>query len=125
LELRAIELALPCAADVVEDMQGCLYEMKVAVARADVEHYINHALLLHRRLIGAARNRVFVTVWDSLHFDVRGRIALRRIAEKGGTLQPLLELHDEFLQQLRRANVTQAKQALSQIFATVTAAFTP
>src|SRR3954469_4172470 len=86
------------------------------LARADVEHHINHALLLHRRLIEAARNRVFVTVWDSLHFDVRGRIALRRIAEKGGTLQPLLELHEEFLQQLRSANITQAKQALSQIF---------
>jgi DNA-binding GntR family transcriptional regulator len=125
LELRAIELAVPCAPHVIDGMDGCLQEMQFAVARADVEHYIHHALLLHRRLIEAAQNRVFVTVWDSLHFDVRGRIALRRIAEKGGTLQPLLHLHGELLHQLRHANVAQAKKALSDIFAAVAAAFTP
>lgn len=125
LELRAIELAMPCAPDVIDGMDGCLHEMKFAVARADVEHYINHALLLHRRLIEAAQNRVFVTVWESLHFDVRGRIALRRIAEKGGTLQPLLHLHGELLHQLRDGNVVQAKKALSDIFAAVAAAFMP
>lgn len=125
LELRAIELAVPCAPQVVEGMDGCLREMQFAVARDDVEHYINHALLLHRRLIEAAENRVFVTVWDSLHFDVRGRIALRRIAEKGGTLQPLLHLHGELLRHLRDANVTGAKSALSDIFDTVAAAFMP
>ena len=125
LELRAIELAVPCPSHVVDGMDGCLLEMKSAVARADVEHYINHALLLHRRLIEAAQNRVFVTVWDSLHFDVRGRIALRRIAEKGGTLQPLLHLHGDLLCHLREADVAQAKKTLSDIFAAVAAAFTP
>jgi DNA-binding GntR family transcriptional regulator len=125
LELRALELALPCSSDVVDAMDTCFHEMQSAVAREDVEHYIQHVLLLHRRLIEASRNRVFVTVWDSLHFDVRGRIALRRIAEKGGTLQPLLHLHGEFLQHMRHANIPEAKQILSRIFATVAAAFTP
>ena len=46
---------------------------------------------IHRRLIEASGNQTFLTVWDFLHWDVRGRVALRRLARADGRgLRPFL-----------------------------------
>jgi DNA-binding GntR family transcriptional regulator len=125
LEARAVELGVPLAADVAEYLEGQLDEMTGAVTQGDAEHYIDAALRFHRRLIEASGNRVFVTVWDSLHFDVRGRIALRRLVEKGQGLVPLLDLHRELIAKARGGDVARAAELVRAIFARVTAAFSP
>lgn len=125
LEVRAVELGTPLTADVVEYLEGQLDEMTGAVTASDTEHYIDAALRFHRRLIEASGNRVFVTVWDSLHFDVRGRIALRRLAEKGQGLVPVLDLHRELVETARAGDVPRATELVRAIFARVTAAFSP
>jgi len=66
---------------------------------------------------------VFVTVWDSLHFEVRGRIALRRIAEKGQGLSPFIELHHTLIEQIRARDVAAAVTTVRKIFARVSAIF--
>src|SRR5687767_3294163 len=93
LEVRAVELAMPCSPEVVEELDKCLRAMVDAAKRNDQEMYIDSALRLHRHLIVASRNRTFVAVWDSLHWDVRGRIAVERIAKKGEDFHPLIQLH--------------------------------
>jgi DNA-binding GntR family transcriptional regulator len=125
LEVRAVELATPCAPDVIGELEGCLAGMATAVAKSDSEHYIDEALRFHRRLIEASGNRVFVTVWDSLHFDVRGRIALRRIAEQGSALAPLVEMHGGLIERLRAQDVIGGQQIVRQIFDRVAEAFIP
>jgi DNA-binding GntR family transcriptional regulator len=125
LEARAVELGAPLTADVVEYLEGQLDEMTGAVTQGDTEHYIDAALRFHRRLIEASGNRVFVTVWDSLHFDVRGRIALRRLVEKGQGLVPLLDLHRELIEKAHAGEVARAAELVRAIFARVTAAFSP
>jgi DNA-binding GntR family transcriptional regulator len=123
LEVRAVELGIPCAADVITELATCVRGMAAAVAQNDSERYIDEALRFHRRLIEASGNRVFVTVWDSLHFDVRGRIALRRIAEKGGGLAPLIDLHEALLQKIRAQDVPASADIVRKIFARVSSAF--
>jgi DNA-binding GntR family transcriptional regulator len=125
LEVRAVEMGAPLTADVVEYLEGQLDEMTAAVTQSDTERYIDAALHFHRRLIEASGNRVFVTVWDSLHFDVRGRIALRRLVEKGQGLVPVLDLHRELIEKARVADVPRATELVRAIFARVTAAFSP
>ncbi len=123
LEARAVELAIPCAPGVISELEALVRSMDSAVKDHDSERYIDEALRLHRRLIEASGNRVFVIVWDSLHFDVRGRIALRRIVEKGGALAPFIDLHAQLIESLKTRNVGAAADLVRQIFAQVAAAF--
>ena len=60
-------------ADLSEYTRG----MDAAVKADNSEGYIDYALLFHRRLVQSSGNRTFLSVWDSLLWDIRGRIALR------------------------------------------------
>jgi DNA-binding GntR family transcriptional regulator len=122
LEMRAVELAVPLDAQVLAYLEERLDRMAESVHQ-DTEQYIDSALSFHRRLIEASANRVFVSVWDSLHFDVRGRIALRRIVEKGQGLGPFIEMHRTLIEQLRVENVTAAVKSVRTIFERVSSAF--
>jgi DNA-binding GntR family transcriptional regulator len=123
LELRAVELVIPCAPEVLADLEKCHADMAAAVARGDSEGYIDTAIRLHRRLIEASGNRVFVTVWDSLHFGVRGRIVLRRMTAKGDSLMPQVKLHRTLLDRIRAADVRGAQETMRRIFDRVFEAF--
>ncbi|HVY82469.1 MAG TPA: GntR family transcriptional regulator [Steroidobacteraceae bacterium] len=125
LEVRAVELAIPLNDSVVEYLETQLDEMAAGVEQGDPEHYIDAALRFHRRLIDASGNRVFVTVWDSLHFDVRGRIALRRLVDKGPGLAPMLDMHRELIDKARAGDMAGAASRVRAIFARVADAFSP
>ncbi len=124
IEARAVELAIPCSPAVIAQLQDCLDAMQEALARNEVERYIDHALRLHRGLIEASGNRVFVTVWDSLHFDVRGRLVLRRMAERS-SYAPLLQMHVELLERIRAGDAANAADILRRLFRSVAEVFRP
>jgi DNA-binding GntR family transcriptional regulator len=123
LEVRAVELAIPCAPEVIAELEQCLRSMTSAIKRSDIEGYIVEALRLHRHLIVASHNRTFVAVWDSLHWDVRGRIAVERIARKGDDFVSLIQLHESLLARIRERDVAAATALVRQIFARVSDAF--
>jgi len=123
LEVRAVELAVPCAPDVIAALGECLRAMVVAARRNDSENYIDEALRFHRHLIVASHNRTFVSVWDSLHWHVRGRIAVERIAKKSEDFVPLIELHHALLAKIREPAVAEAAALVREIFTRVSAAF--
>jgi DNA-binding GntR family transcriptional regulator len=125
LEVRAVEIGLPLSEEVLEYLQEQVDEMDAAVTQSDTEHYIDAALRFHRKLIEASGNRVFVTVWDSLHFDVRGRIALRRLVDKGPGLAPLVDMHRSLIAHTRAGDVSSAAELVRGIFAHVSNAFSP
>ena len=50
-----------------------------SAALRGLERYIDEALAYDRRLIEASGNQAFLVVWDFLHWNVRGRVVLRRI----------------------------------------------
>jgi len=123
LEARAVELAFPCAPEVIAEMEHCLQAMIVAAKRNDSEAYLAEALGFHRSLIVASNNRTFVAVWDSLHWDVRGRIAVERVAKKSGDFMPLIALHEALLGKIRAGLTEEAVAMVRRIFAVVSAAF--
>ena len=123
LEARAVELAVPCAPEAIAEMEQCLHAMAVTAKHNDSEGYISQALRFHRTLIVASRNRTFVSVWDSLHWDVRGRIAVERLAKKNEDFVPLIDLHEELLAKIRAGSVEEASALVRKIFAVVSKAF--
>lgn len=123
LEVRAVELATPCSPEVLAAMENCLRLMKAAVKDSDVETYIVEALRLHRHLIVASDNRTFLDVWDSLHWDVRGRIAVERLARKGGGFIALIDLHEQLLEKIRAQDVAASTALVRQIFTRISDVF--
>jgi len=123
LEVRAARLAAPYSPQLLAEFDATLKAMEAAVEVEDAERYIDAALIFHRRLVAASGNRTFLSVWDSLLWDIRGRIALRRWAEKGRSLGSLIEMHRE-LQQLLHANDAEAVAAqVGKILHCVSSAF--
>ena len=122
MEERAVELAAPLSPAVLAELEQHVRQMAHAVAIADPERYIVSALAFHRRLIEASGNRAFLAVWDSLHWDVRGRVALRRLAQKGGRLKPLVELHRALCARLRARDRAGASAKVRAIFGRIAAA---
>jgi DNA-binding GntR family transcriptional regulator len=125
LEVRSVKLAAPYSEKLLADFGECLVEMDSAVKEDDSERYIDAALRFHRRLVEGSQNRTFLSVWDSLLWDVRGRIALRRLAEKGRSLHSLAGVHRELLTRLQAQDVDGAAQHVQEILGRVSSAFEP
>jgi DNA-binding GntR family transcriptional regulator len=123
LEMRAVALAAPYAAQLLEDLGECVRGMDIAVRTSDSEGYIDNALRFHRRLVESSGNRTFLAVWDSLLWDIRGRIALRRLADQGKSLKPFVSLHKALLGRLRVQDVPGATERVQALLARVCSAF--
>jgi len=117
MEERALELAAPFSPELIEDLAARLQVMAGAVEAGDAERYIDEALAFHRRLVEASGNRSFLTVWDFMYWNVRGRIVLRRIAShEGRGLRTLLALHRSLSARVRAGDVSGATDKVRAIF---------
>ncbi len=123
LEMRSVELAAPYEPRLLEDLGQCLQGMDSAVKVDDSEGYIDNALRFHRRLVESSGNRTFLGVWDSLLWDIRGRIALRRLADQGKSLKTFVSLHRTLLARLRAQDVPGATERVKAVLARVYSAF--
>ena len=123
LEVRSVVLAAPYKPQLLADLAEYLREMDAAVKADDSEWYIDNALRFHRRLVESSGNRTFLAVWDSLLWDIRGRIALRRLAEMGKSLKPLVSMHKTLLGRLRAQDVAGASERVQAVLARVCSAF--
>jgi DNA-binding GntR family transcriptional regulator len=125
LEVRSVKLAAPYSEELLTRLEGFLLEMEAAVKANDSERYIDAALRFHRRLVEGSCNRTFLSVWDSLLWDIRGRIALRRLAERGRSLGSLSALHRELMTRLRAQDAAGAAAQTGEILERVSSAFDP
>jgi DNA-binding GntR family transcriptional regulator len=123
MEARSIERGLPLTAAMGEKLQSCITNMSDAVSRGDSEQYIDWALSFHRSLVEMGGNGTFLKLWDSLHWDVRGRIALRRLAAMGTALAGVVAMHVRVMQALRDGDARRAVEDLTSILQSVAAVF--
>lgn len=123
MELRAIERSLPLTPAMIEKLQSAVNCMTDAVARGDSESYIDWALRFHRGIVEVGGNGTFLKLWDSLHWDVRGRITLRRLAARGAGLAPLVAMHGDLMNSLRAGSRAAALEQLTTILQVVADAF--
>jgi DNA-binding GntR family transcriptional regulator len=125
MEIRALERSLPLTPAMIEKLQAGVDGMTDAVARGDAESYIDWALRFHRGLVEVSGNGTFLKLWDSLHWDVRGRITLRHLAARGAGLAPLVAMHGDLMGSLRAGNRSAAVEQLTTILQVVADAFEP
>jgi DNA-binding GntR family transcriptional regulator len=125
LEVRSVRLAAPYTPELLADFEVYLTDMESAVEANDSERYIDSALAFHRRLVEGSGNRTFLSVWDSLLWDIRGRIALRKLAERGRSLGSLAGSHRVLLTHLRAQDAEGAAEQVSAILGRVSGAFGP
>jgi DNA-binding GntR family transcriptional regulator len=125
LEARALHLAAPYGGQLLADLQQCFGQMCGALEAEDPEGYIDCAMRFHRRLLEGSGNRAFLNVWDSLLWDVRGRIVLQRFVETGREFRPLLQMHATLLACMQAQDTAGAAQALRAILDRVCSVFTP
>jgi DNA-binding GntR family transcriptional regulator len=123
LETRSVVLAAPYGPQLLAVLGECVRGMDIAAKAADSESYIDNALRFHRRLVESSGNRTFLGVWDSLLWDIRGRIALRRLADQGKSLKPFVSMHKALLARLRSQDVSGAAERVQAILARVCSAF--
>ncbi|MFZ0501065.1 MAG: GntR family transcriptional regulator [Steroidobacteraceae bacterium] len=122
MEERALELAAPFSAELIEDLAARVRAMASAAEATDTERYIDEALGFHRRLVEASGNRTFLTVWDFQHWGVRGRMALRRriTSPEGGGLKLMVDLHCALSARIRAGDVRGAADTVRAIFRRIT-----
>lgn len=125
LEMRSVKLAAPFSTGLLADFDDYVFEMNAAVEVDDSERYIEASLGFHRRLVKGSGNRTFLSVWDSLLWDVRGRIALRRLTEKGHSLESLATLHRELLRRFHAQDPEGAATQVQSILKHVCTGFDP
>lgn len=126
MEARALELAAPFSRDLIAELARRVRGMAAAVDARDPERYIDEALAFHRCLVEASGNRTFLTVWDFLHWNVRGRIALQRIARGDGrSLGPFVQLHRGLTARVRAGDARGAADKVREIFRRICMALDP
>ena len=125
MEIRSLERSVPLTAAMIEKLQTCVNGMADAAARGDSEQYIDWALRFHRGIVEVSGNGTFLKLWDSLHWDVRGRITLRRLAARGAALAPLVAMHTNLMDSLRAGSRSVAVEQLTTILQAVADAFEP
>lgn len=123
IEARSVRRGLPFSDEVLQKLDQCLASMTAAAGRNDATEYIDAALTLHRSLIEAGGNGTFLRSWDASHWDVRGRIALQRLFERGENLGHLLGLHGELLARLKACDIEGAAQLTELIVIRVSEVF--
>jgi DNA-binding GntR family transcriptional regulator len=125
LEVRSVKLAAPYSRELLADLDEYRVQMDAAVKAGDSERYIDAALRFHRRMVEGSGNRTFLSVWDSLLWDIRGRIALRRLTERGRSFGSLAIWHRELLTLLHAQDPEGAARQVQRILELVAAAFDP
>ena len=117
MEERALQLAAPFTRELAARTRS----MASAIDERNPQRYIDEALAYHRRLIEASGNQTFLVVWDFLHWNVRGRVVLRRITHAdGGGLKPFLELHRALNGRIRAGDARGATDKVGAILRRVT-----
>jgi DNA-binding GntR family transcriptional regulator len=125
MEVRSVRLAAPYSRQLLDKLEEFVQQMNVAVEASDSEQYIDASLRFHRRLVEGGNNRTFLSVWDSLLWDIRGRIALRRLTERGRSLDSLAQMHRELLRLLQAQDTEGAATQVAAILERVSGSFAP
>jgi DNA-binding GntR family transcriptional regulator len=119
LELRALELIMPCSAQLHADLGAPLAQMAAGAQNGDNDQYVDGALNFHRRLVEASGNRMFLNAWDSLHWEVRARVAQQRILKQAGSVEWLVQLHRLLFARMQADDLPGAQLAVRKIFTAV------
>lgn len=122
LEERAAQLAVPCPPEALAILEKDLELMHESAARHDAKAYAERAVHFHRKIVELAGNRLLLRTWDSLHFEVRARIAAVKVESE---LLTYSKAHTTILDALRENHGVLAGRLLRELIERLLAAIEP
>ncbi len=116
LQERSAQLAVPCSAATLQELSAAVQNMQKSVKRGDFRSHAEAAAAFHRLIVEASHNATFLRAFDSLHWEVRGRIAVQKIRDRGvDDLQSFIDAHAVIVQQLEQGDGLGAGRGLRQL----------
>lgn len=115
IEVRSVELAIPVPAAICAALAQDLERFAAAIASAEPDRHLDHALAFHRRLVEASGLRSFLRTWDGFHWDVRARRVLREISAQADA-EHSLRLHQAILDRVQAGDAVGASRAIRDAF---------
>ncbi len=116
IEQRSLERAPPLSPQQLASLDTHLAVMRAATEQKDRQSYVAAVLRLNRQLVEYGGNRTFLATWDSLHWDVRARIALRQIESVDPGNAVLMPYHERVVECLRQGDRVGAVEALQTVY---------
>ncbi|HZP10797.1 MAG TPA: GntR family transcriptional regulator [Nevskiaceae bacterium] len=96
LEQAAVRRALPCSSEDLRALEAETATMQRTTAPADNDEHMAAVLRFHRKLVEMSRNALFVRAWESMAWDVRVRVAIKRIGLSS------VSVRQEYIQRRRK-----------------------
>lgn len=115
LEERSVELATPMSNADLSVLEQELATMRTGIRTRDREKHAAASVRFHRQLVVLSGNRSFVVAWDSLNWEIRVRIALRRAGLTFAELDRIFVMHEELLALLRKRDAAGARRKVREI----------
>lgn len=116
LEIRAVELAIPCSTETLHRLDIAFEELRIAARSDDIREFARAALSFHRELMLSSGNRTFVRTWDSMHFEVRAQLYIRRISHTGVNVHEAVERHAALMDRIRAGDAASARDIVRAFF---------
>lgn len=79
IEQAAVRRAPPCSPESLQALEAETTTMQRTTAPADNDEHMAAVLRFHRMLVEMSHNALFLRAWESMAWDVRVRVAIRRI----------------------------------------------
>ncbi|HVT34101.1 MAG TPA: GntR family transcriptional regulator [Nevskiaceae bacterium] len=111
IEEAAARRAVPCRKEDLQRLTDEIARMQQAIRDDDVEAYMVSAVNFHRDIVQMSGNRVFVRAWESMAWDVRARVAAKRI----GLIGHYLDDRRRIVSALRAGQGARAGRLLRQL----------
>jgi DNA-binding GntR family transcriptional regulator len=115
LEQRSVELAIPLSDGDIESLERDLAMMRTGVRMRDRAMHAAGSVRFHRQIVVLSRNRSFIAAWDSLHWEIRVQIAMRRAELPLARLERIVAMHGDLLRLLRKGQEAAAARKVREI----------
>lgn len=115
IEDRAAQLAVPCSPQVLQALEKSYDVMRRTLDEDDHKEHAAAATLFHRTIIAASGNATFLRTWDALHWEIRTRLALKQLRERGIKVELFITIHGRVLRDLKAGDGVAAGRLLRQI----------
>jgi DNA-binding GntR family transcriptional regulator len=125
LEERAAQLIVPCSAALLRSLEMHFDRMRRALRRLDYKEYAAAATSFHRAIVAATDNTTFMRAWDSLHWEVRTRVAGQKLRERGISFEPFVDVHEVILRALAAGDGMTAGRKLRELLEEVLNTISP
>ena len=79
IEQAAVRRAVPCAATDLGKLDAKLKIMRRTAGDSDFDGYMASVVRFHRQLVAMSGNGIFLRAWESMAWDVRARVAAKRV----------------------------------------------